>query len=91
MDIKTIHHIKTGEEYVTAEYGIFETRPLRDPKCTSVCGSQLACEVLSVETSGRSPPPCGTGPEIPAQDREQILSLNDPVYNGHSRVQLLWV
>lgn len=53
------------------KYEIFENRPALDPECPSVGCSPLACEVLSVETSDRSPPLCGTGPEIPAQNREQ--------------------
>lgn len=41
----------------------------RTPSVRQACSSPPACEVLSGETSGRSPPPCGTGPEKPAQDR----------------------
>lgn len=61
--------------YITAKYGLFENRPVRDQKSTSVCCcSPLACEVPSVETSDRSPPLCGTGPGIPAQISERNLS-----------------
>lgn len=44
-------------------------------KSISVCSSPLAFEVLSVKKFGRSPPLCGTGPETPAWDRGNILSL----------------
>lgn len=40
----------------------------------TVCGSPLPFEVLSGETSGRSLPRCGTGPETPSQERREILS-----------------
>lgn len=50
--------------------GAFWKEKSKDKKW--VCSSLLVCEVLSVETSGRSLPLCGTGPETPARDRERM-------------------